>query len=102
MEINEKIKIEPAAIVLEAPNASGDPNVTEVTWDDLRSAPIGTEWRAKALASLFSIEETARLLYRDERYAVVVRRSWNERVAADGRVERADNETLHVLRFRGE
>lgn len=61
-----------AAIALHAANATGDDDVTPVTWEALRSAEIGTVWEAAGGGSMFSDRQTAELVYRTDEVAVLL------------------------------
>ena len=70
-EVIEKVAEQPAAIILEAANATGSPDRINVTWTGLANAEIGTCWRAVGGGTMFHNEESATVIWRDSQRVVV-------------------------------
>lgn len=85
VQIVEAIEQETPAFTLEAGNAVGESSETRVSWQELREAPIGTEWGASGGGSMFGMEDCATLIYRDERIALI--HFWGQYNDANGRRE---------------
>ena len=72
VEVTEEVVQESPAYVLVANRATGRPDETVVTWQELRRDRIGAVWSASGGGSLFSHSVQATLVYRDDKQAVLL------------------------------
>lgn len=84
------------ALELSAANAVGGPTVANITWEELKTAPVGHQWGASGGGSLFYERYETTLVHRDEDLAVVVLH-WH--YAEDDQSRCADETTLYTFRF---
>ena len=70
-EVIREVLEQPAAIMLEAANAVGNPDRVNVTWVELAEAGVGHTWVAAGGGELFNEEESATVVWRDSSRVVV-------------------------------
>ena len=71
MQVIREVLEQPAAIMLEAANAVGNPDRVNVTWTDLAESVVGHTWVATGGGTMFHNEESATVVWRDSQRVVV-------------------------------